>query len=66
MGSGEDISEKAFELIGCIVPRLLSKQSGYRKDDLIRTLRRLGSETDDWRVRACCERAVQMLSRGLH
>ncbi len=63
MRSGKDSSQKAYELIGCIVLRLL-KKSGYRKGDLIRAFERLGNERRDWRVRAGCEWAVQMLSRG--
>ncbi len=66
MGSSEDISQKAYELIGSIVSRLLSEKSGYRNAELIRALRRLGNETGDWRVRAGCDSAVQMLSRGCH
>ncbi|TWD43879.1 hypothetical protein [Pantoea sp. SJZ147] len=66
MGSEEDTSKKALELIGCIVPRLLSKKSGAPKEDVIRALRRIGQKTCDWRVREGCKKAVQMLNKRVH
>lgn len=66
MGSEQDANEKALELIGCITSRLLRKKSGVHKEDVIRTLHRIGKVTGDWQVRAGCKRAVQVLSHSVH
>ncbi len=66
MGSEQDTREKALELTGCITLRLLSRKAGVQKEDVIRALRRIGQSAGDWRVRAGCKRAIEMLRHRVH
>ena len=66
MGSEKDTREKALELTGCITLRLLSRQSGASEEDIIRALCRIGKTTGDWRVRAGCKKAIQLLRHRMH
>lgn len=66
MATAEDTDRKALELIGWVVPQLLGKKSGIRKEYVIRALRALGEESDNWHTRAASKKAVRMMMQRLH
>ncbi len=66
MGSVEDTSENALELIGSITRQILLNSPRVSKEDLINALNKLSSDTDDWYVKDACQRALQMVKHWLH
>lgn len=57
MGLGSeliDTDDKAPELVGFVVSKLLSEKASVQKEDIIYALKCLAQESGDWRMRADC------------